>query len=281
VPPAWERCKRCDADLADARARELVGAGATRSVTPAHPHAHSVPSAATPPPATKSCTRPALPFDPVAPLDVRASYERVPTAGESWAAATAKPSTRKLPIVGLLLAVLIGGSIWFAWKQATARTVPDGLKGYVHDGEGVEYSSPIGRFSVTLPTTPLETSESFVVSGAPMMISAVVSVVEEHAVGVLWFDAPPELVSTNDMNAALQQFAEGYAVSDGQVVVELDYVDAGGYPAVDATVESAAVSGKVRVVLVAQRVYVLAAGGTDGGAAGFDTLVGSFTTTPV
>jgi hypothetical protein len=279
VPPAWERCKRCDADLASARPRELVGAGAAR------PHAHAPASPV--PPATANrraevaCSRPALPFDPSSPLDVRASYERVPTVGEAWAPAAPPVRAKRLPIVGLLLAALIGGSVWFAWRQATARSVPEGLQGYVHDGDGVAYSSPIGGFTVTLPVAPQEVTESFVLSGASVGVSAAVSVVDEHGLGVLWFDAPPALIAAPDIDLALQQLAESYAASDNQIVSELDYVQANGYPALDATVESGAISGKVRVVLAGQRVYVLVAGGIDDGAAGFETLVESFTLEPL
>jgi hypothetical protein len=280
VPPAWERCKRCDADLASAQPRVLVGAGAPPASTAGSTFgaARLGPTAAAPPPPS-TASRPAhatyTAFDASTPNDVRGGYERVPTVGESWASVAA-PTTRKIPIVGMLVTVLILGSCWFAWKQATARHIPEELKPYVLDGDGVDYSTPSGRFSVRLPFEPEEMSESVVVSGAGFNLAAVMSITDEHVLGVAWFDVPSNLIAGTDVNANLQTLVEGYARTDGGVLQELDFLTVQGYSAVDAEFDQKTASGKLRVVLAGTRVYVLVAGGTEDGALGFERLTDSF-----
>jgi hypothetical protein len=265
VPPAWERCKRCDADLACAAPRELVGA--------ARLSAAAAPGPPDPPSKPQSSTFTA--FDPSAPIDVRDSYQRAPTVGESWAPVQA-PKHRKLPIVGLLMTIVILGTSWIAWKQATARHIPAELKPYVHDGEGVDYSTPSGRFAVRLPSTPQEISQSVTVSGAAIAAAAALSITDEHIIGVAWFDMPYKMIATNDLDANLQQLAEGYAETEGDTLKELDFLTVQGYDAVDASFERDGASGKVRLILVGARVYVLLAGGTTGGPIGFEQLTDSF-----
>ena len=109
-----------------------------------------------------------------------------------------------------------------------------------------------------------------------MQVAAALSVIDEQVVGVAWFDVPSNLIAASDMDANLRLLAEGYATKDGDVLEELDYVSAEGYNAVDASFDREGASGKVRVILAGTRVYVLVAGGTESGAAGFDRLTASF-----
>jgi hypothetical protein len=281
VPPAWERCKRCDADLADTAPRELVGAGATTTTTSTTSSTFGAARFGGAPPTLQPT--PARPksaaftaFEPSAPVNVRDTYQRVPTAGESWSSVRPAAMPRKLPIVGLLVLVAIVGSSWFAWKQATARHIPAELKPFVHDGTGVDYTTSTGRFTVTLPNPPQEMTQEFVVSGASMNVAAAFSILDEHAIGVAWFDVPSNLIANTDINANLRQLAEGYATTDGDVLKELDFLTSQGFNAVDASFEREGTSGKVRVILAGTRVYVLVAGGTSGGAIGFEQLTQSF-----
>ncbi len=275
MPPAWERCKRCDTDLSVAQPRELVTAGVQATV--AATTRPSLPGLVTPPgPATPPPPRPAASFEPASPYDVR-EFERVPTRGESWDSVEAPAVKKPLPIVGLIVTILILGSGWFAFQHATARVIPEGLQAYVHDGDGVDYQPTDGGFQVRLPTTPQGTNQSVTISGMGFTVAVAASIIDEQAVAVAWFDIPPQLISS-DVDATLQQISEGYAATDGRRIAELDFVPVSGYPGVDVELVEEDLSGKARVVLVANRVYVLLAAGTEG-AAGFETLVESFTLT--
>lgn len=278
MPPAWERCKRCDTDLSVAQPRELVTAGVQATVTslsrparaglPTPPRAptQQTPPAAKPPPS----------FEPASPYDVR-EFERIPTRGESWGAIEVPAAKKPLPIIGVIVMALIVGSSWFAVQHATARAIPEGLKAYVHEGEGVDYQPVDGGFQVRLPTTPEGASESVTISGMGFTVAVAASIVDDQAVGIAWFDIPPKLI-TSDVDATLQQLSEGYAATDGGRIEALDFIQVSGYPAVDVELVEDDVSGKARIVLVANRVYVLLAAGGEG-AAGFETLVESFTLT--
>ncbi len=298
MPPAWERCKRCDADLACARTRSRVGATvgskaasdapatfgaarfATSVATAPPPRAATAPVAPTPTPPAQPSPVPAtsyVAFAPAAPNDVRGGYERVPTVGESWASVRQPSKGPKIPIVGLLVTIAIIGCSWFAWKQATTRHVPEAWKPYVIDGEGIDYTSTTGRFSVKLPVEPAETGQSGVVGGRRFDLSALVSTVDgDQGVMVLWVDVPSGLLVERDADANLQDLAEEFAESSEGVVKELDFLTVDGYQAVDASVKTGPVSGKVRIIMAGTRVYLLVAGGAEGGAIGFDTLVESF-----
>jgi hypothetical protein len=291
VPPAWERCKRCDADLACARTRSRVGAtvgsrasdapatfGAARfsaaapAVAPTAVGSTSPAPSTSPPPSTSYVA-----FAPAAPNDVRGGYERVPTVGESWASVHQAPKRPGIPIVGLLVTIAIIGCSWFAWKQATTRHVPEAWKPYIIDGEGIDYTSALGRFSAKLPVEPAETGQSGVVGGRRFELSAVVSTVDgDQGVMVLWVDVPSNLLVERDADANLQDLAEEFAESSEGVVKELDFLTVDGYQAVDASVKQGAMSAKVRIIMAGTRVYMLVAGGAEGGAIGFDTLVESF-----
>lgn len=293
VPPAWERCKRCDADLSGARTPVPVGAGAGAPsapatfgaarlsassgvgiVTPVASRSICLPGATLP--ATVSTIVPSA-ITPSAPLDVR-SFERVPTAAEAWRAPAPGRRSRRFPIVGLMMTLAIVGSCWYAWTSATRREVPADLRGYVNDRAGVDYAPEFAGFRVLLPKEPAAQAvgQTVRVAGGTMTISGAASVGEQHALGVAWFDVPAIAIESRDMDANLRQLAEGYAAANGDIVRELDFVQAEGYPAIDATVEQGDISGKVRVILTGRRAYILFAA-TDGyGPAGFSTLTESF-----
>ncbi len=285
VPPAWERCKRCDADLACARTRSLVGAGA-KATNPSAPAtfgaARFAGSGVAPPaspvaPPVRVTTPPA--FAPSAPNDVRGGYERVPTVGESWASIHQAPKPTKLPILGVLTTIAIVVAGWFAWHQATARNLPAEWRAYVEAGEGVDYQSVAGRFSVKFPTEPVEMGQSVIVGGRRFEVVALMSAPDGKAqsgVGVLWIDLPSDMLATNDTNALLQQYAEEWAERGDGSVSELDFLTVERYQAVDASIKEGVVRGKARIILAGTRVYVLVAAGTENGAIGFGTLTESF-----
>ncbi len=240
--------------------------------SPTHPTPSSAPS-----PTTNYVA-----FAPSAPNDVRGGYtkrefERVPTVGESWASVHQTPKSTKVPIVGLLVTIAIVGCSWFAWQQATARHVPEAWKPYVIDGEGVDYTSPAGRFSAKLPVQPAETGQSGIVGGRRFELAAVVADVDgDQGVMVLWVDVPSGLLVNRDADANLQALAEEFADSSEGVVQELDFLSVDGFEAVDASLKLGAFRAKVRIIIAGTRIYMLAAGGSEGGPIGFDTLVESF-----
>jgi hypothetical protein len=292
VPPAWERCKRCDADLSGARVPVPVGAAAHAASPPAtfgaaRVHRAAPPVAAPPrPPAfsplagtrveTVSSVVPSA-IAPTAPLDVR-SYERVPTAGEAWHAPAHGRNPKRFPIVGLIVTFAIVGSCWYAWTSATRREVPADLRGYVNDRDGIDYAPEFAGFRVLLPKEPAAqvVAQTVRVAGGTMTINGAASVGDQHALGVAWFDVPPVAIESRDMDANLRQLAEGYAAANGDVVRELDFVQAEGYPAIDATVAQGEITGKVRVILTGRRAFILFAASDGYGPAGFSTLIDSF-----
>ncbi|MGQ0825645.1 MAG: hypothetical protein ACT4OX_11595 [Actinomycetota bacterium] len=314
VPADWEECKRCHAAvtagvLAPVTATPSAPA-ATPSAAPAapwlRPPGPSAPSAAPPPPSRPSPSAPpeiATPGGHVAPsgfdpryaapariglpgapggptpsgLGAASPYERVPTASSQWSTPVtpvkrSSGSLKKLLCVGLLcLGAFVGWEYVGAWRNA----VPAEVEEYV-DGGGVEYAPAGMGYSVRLPETPTETSDTQSAYGMSVTINAAIIERDQWEAGVAVTDLPV-VVPDDQAEAVMREAIAGGTSAMAGEFESAEVTTHSGLPAMDATLDGP--DGhpvRVLVVMSGSRLYILMAHAVQGTEKIFDELVESF-----
>lgn len=277
VPATWGTCKRCGADVAStdvsvaapalARAAALPGAGALGETPPPSVRRAPVGPAA----------RPAPPPVPVAgaTFGVSEYQQNVKIgAGLGSAAPLLAPRRRRgRAVAALVLVAVLGAAGWFAKDLVLPDSLPPRLEAYVDGEPATTYRSAAGEFEVELPRRPRETSQAVPAGGAELVVVQATAVTGDAALSVSYVDLPRG--SVLDPRVTLEGGAEGAAAAAGGEVIEHSPTTHQGYPALDARFETPHGEGRIRLVLVRDRLYSATVVGPYDGAPGFERLVTS------
>lgn len=301
VPPAWEACKRCGADLLAEPAAQAPGAGAGSvgapvpvgvpaggRAAPAPPALGAAP-ASSPPPAFGAAPAPHDGEQPdwerlAAPVRLGFGVPPgpgVPPGTAPWApppvaAAPTRAGSLVWPLVLLVVLLLAaGGGAVAWWRSVGGEHVPESLRPYVDDGKGFAYTPMDARFSVTLPGEPEEISQTAEIAGVPVTYNFVMSSGADYALGVMWVDLPAG--SVVDASAQLEDGAVGAATATDAKIIRQEHTTHGGFEALDAELDAPEGQGQLRMIVAGNRLYAAIAVTRDSGAPGFDRLVESLT----
>lgn len=284
VPPSWEECEKCGADLADAsvfRAGSTAGASATARTSVATPVAPVTPAGSADPPSDEH-------FDyfsgAVVPSTAPGSVSGVgdtPDLG-SLESETVRPPgdarrARALTrLVYAVCAVVLVAAGWYGYGQITAEHVDlePAAQEWVDGDRSVSVENALAGFRAELPASPEIVEQSMTVAGATYTVHLEMSqATPEYVAGVGYVDGPPG--SEQELDALVADGGGAEFVSGGDTV-SIDTTDHNGRRAVDvvAAVDDAAT--KVRMVPVGTRLYMAMIVTPYRSAPGFDRLVDNF-----
>jgi hypothetical protein len=295
VPASWTSCKRCATELgapalagapgvpapAGSGTGALAGAAPASPVTTASPGTPVAPAPARRPARAPvgPAARPAPPPPPPVPVTGAAfgvsEYQtniKIGTGRGSAAPLLASPRRRRgrFAVVALLAVIAVAG--WFAKDLVLAEPLPDALAAYVEGDGATRHRSDAGRFAVDLPPPVQETARTVDGAGGVAVVQAT-AVVGEAVLSVSYIDLPRG--AHIDARLTLETGASGAAEALGGTVVSSEPATHQGYPALDATFEAPDGNGRVRLVLVDERLYAASVVGPYAGAPGFDRLIAS------
>lgn len=307
VPPSWDECERCGADLADAsvfRAASATAGTATAGTAVSRPA--SSPTTSPGPTGTRppgipggadSSPGPATPAGPPGP-----------GAGEHFDYFTGAPVSQPAPgslagvadpldsdppdvvvstgkarraraltrVVYVVCAVVLVAAGWYGYRQITAEDIDldPAAQEWVDGERSVTVDNTLAGFRAELPASPEVVEQSMTVAGQTYTVHFEMSqVTPEYVVGVGYVDGPPG--SEQELDALVAD-GEGVEFVAGGDTASIDTVEHQGRRAVDVVASVEGASTKVRMVPVGTRLYMAMIITPYESAPGFDRLVDGF-----
>jgi hypothetical protein len=301
VPGAWDTCKRCHAALID-RVPALAGhvAGPAPNPVPSAPAPMpaAAPAAAGPPPLPTLPQRVAPPLPPTTPPGgaYDASYNAparlggpigpggyVPPASfgaddggaGSWAAPPLQPASASKPawlkVLVVAIAIVVGFA-GFRFVQARLNAPPAAVQDYI-DGDGVTYAPAGGTYSIRFPQQPAVSTQTDPANGTTVELALIE---EEQWEAVLAVAVLPQPIPPGDARALMQVAAAGGNSAISGEIDEQEATTHEGHPALDLEFEPPdGYPMHARIVVVGNRMFMVAAHAVHGTGAFFDELVES------
>lgn len=284
VPSSWDECEQCGAELRSAPA--VLPLGTTPSERIVKPYQFSdtrrhggvgvatasrsrAPTIAIGSPKARSAR------SGTGSQTSRRARQRGAEALDVEPQAQRRRGQVSVPIIGPLAIVLIGISVWVAYQRVAHPPMPAEIRAWVEQGRGITYAPAGESFSISLPTTAVESSSRIALSpGVEGYARIAVSTIGRREFGIAWVRVAPASLSNRgqplaqtvteiaERAAGLRIFVANQTTSDGRLTVA-------------AEIERSGHDGRAYAQLVDDIIYVVFADGPSPSGAGFDHLVAS------